>query len=68
LIELTGFDEKSAVQTERTLLLMRVFEIGLPIVLSVFSIFFVRAYPITEARAYEVKERLAARRAEGKSV
>ncbi len=62
LIELTGFDEKSAVQTERTLLLMRVFEIGLPIVLSVFSIFMVRAYPITEARAYEVKERLAARR------
>lgn len=63
LIHSTGFDEKVAVQSDRTLLLLRVFEIGLPIVLCLLSILLVRRYPITEARAYEIKQQLEARRA-----
>ncbi len=62
LIELTAFDEKSDIQTPRTLLLLRVFEIGIPIVLCVASFLLVRIYPLSEDRAYEVKRRLEARR------
>lgn len=63
LLEFTGFDQKVDVQTERTLLLMRVFEIGLPIGLCVISLLLVRKYPLNEKRAYEVKAQLDARRA-----
>jgi GPH family glycoside/pentoside/hexuronide:cation symporter len=62
LIEVTGFDQTSAVQADRTLLLLRVFEIGLPIGLCVGSLILVRMYPLTEARAYEIKSQLEARR------
>ncbi|MEM9374351.1 MAG: MFS transporter [Planctomycetota bacterium] len=62
LITMTGFDETSDTQTERTMLLMRVFEIGLPVGLCTLSLLLVRKYPLTEARAYEVKARLDVRR------
>ena len=61
LLEFTGFDQN--IETERTLLLMRVFEIGLPIGLCVFSLMLVRKYPLNEARAYEIKSKLDERRA-----
>lgn len=63
LLEFTGFDQTVEVQTERTLLLMRVFEIGLPIGLCVISLLLVRKYPLNEARAYEIKAKLDQRRA-----
>jgi len=62
IIEFTGFDQALDIQTERTLLLMRVFEIGLPIILCVASLLLVRHYPLTEARAYEIKNALDERR------
>jgi GPH family glycoside/pentoside/hexuronide:cation symporter len=62
LIELTGFDQKQTVQTEGTMLLMRAFEIGLPICLCVVSLVLVRFYPLTESRMYEIKAELDARR------
>lgn len=65
LIEVTGFDEQVSVQGDRTLLLLRVFEIGLPIALCVVSLLLIRAYPLSEERAYEIKRRLEQRRAGG---
>jgi len=62
LIAMTGFDEQSAAQTARTLLLLRVFEIGIPIALGAASLALVAKYPLSEARAYEVKQLLEARR------
>ncbi len=62
IIEMTGFDQTLQVQTEQTLLLMRVFEIGLPILLCLGSLVFIRMYPLTEARAYEIKSQLEERR------
>ena len=62
LIELTGFDEKADIQTDTTLLLLRVFEIGLPIGLCVISLLLIRMYPLNEARAYEIKDALKKRR------
>ena len=63
LLNFTGFDvEIGPVQSERTLFLMRLFDIGVPMVTSAIAIWFVASYPITEARAREVRAELEARR------
>ncbi|MEE4176609.1 MAG: MFS transporter [Bacteroides sp.] len=48
-------------QSPFTLLMMRVVEIGLPIMLSIFSIFFITRYALTEKRSHEIKELLRIR-------
>jgi hypothetical protein len=48
-------------QTPYTLLMMRVVEIGLPVLLSLFSMFFVIRYTLTEKRSHEIKELLKQR-------
>lgn len=50
-------------QTPYTLLMMRAVEIGLPLLLSLFSIFFVLRYSLTEKRSHEIKELLKQRNA-----
>ncbi|MCE7967294.1 MAG: MFS transporter [Leptolyngbya sp. PLA3] len=61
LIATTGFREKVDVQTPYTLLMLRVFEIGIPIALGLVSLALIRKYPLSEARAYEVKRELERR-------
>jgi glycoside/pentoside/hexuronide:cation symporter, GPH family len=51
-------------QSPVTLFRLRLVEIGLPLALSVVSIFLTLRYPLTEARCYEIKEALKQRRAE----
>jgi glycoside/pentoside/hexuronide:cation symporter, GPH family len=51
-------------QTPYTLLMMRVVEIGLPLLLSIFSIFFVMRYSLTEKRSHEIKELIRLRNLE----
>lgn len=51
-------------QTPYTLLMMRVVEIGLPILLSLFSMFFIVRYTLTEQRTLEIKELLKQRNLE----
>lgn len=51
-------------QTPYTLLMMRVVEIGLPLLLSIFSIFFVLRYSLTEKRSHEIKDLLKQRNLE----
>ncbi len=53
-------------QTPYTLLMMRVVEIGLPLLLSIFSIFFVLKYSLTEKRSHEIKELIRQRNLEFK--
>jgi GPH family glycoside/pentoside/hexuronide:cation symporter len=48
-------------QTPYTLFMMRVVEIGIPILLSLFSLFFVLKYTLTEKRSLEIKELLASK-------
>jgi hypothetical protein len=48
-------------QTPYTLLMMRVVEIGLPLLLSIFSVFFVLRYSLTEKRSHEIKDLLEQR-------
>jgi hypothetical protein len=51
-------------QSPYTLLMMRVVEIGLPLILSLFSIFFVLRYSLTEKRSHEIKDLLKQRNRE----
>jgi GPH family glycoside/pentoside/hexuronide:cation symporter len=51
-------------QTSKTLFWMRAIEIGLPLVLSVVSLAFTFAYPLSEKRVYEIKALLEERKAE----
>ena len=51
-------------QTPYTLLMMRVVEIGLPLLLSIFSIFFLLRYTLTEKRSHEIKDLLKKRNEE----
>jgi len=58
-------------QSPYTLLMMRVVEIGLPLLLSIFAIFFAMRYSLTEKRSHEIKELLRQRsleNGEGSSV
>jgi glycoside/pentoside/hexuronide:cation symporter, GPH family len=51
-----------SVQAPRTLLMLRIIEIGLPLVLSAISILLTLRYPLTEERCYEIKALLEARK------
>jgi Na+/melibiose symporter-like transporter len=51
------------IQSPYTLLMMRVVEIGLPMLLSIFSIFFILKYSLTEKRSHEIKDLLKKRNA-----
>lgn len=48
-------------QSPYTLFMMRAIEIGLPILLSIFSILFIFRYSLTEKRSHEIKELLKQR-------
>ena len=52
------------IQSPFTLLMMRIVEIGLPVLLSLLSIFFVLRYSLTEKRSHEIKELLKKRNEE----
>jgi GPH family glycoside/pentoside/hexuronide:cation symporter len=62
LLKFTGFNEKLAVQSDSTLFWLRFWEIGLPAVMCFFSAFLLTKYPLTEQRAYEIKDLLEKRR------
>jgi GPH family glycoside/pentoside/hexuronide:cation symporter len=63
LLEATGFEvELEGNQTERAILLMRIFDIMIPIVCSAIAIWVVVTFPITEKRANEVRQELERRR------
>jgi GPH family glycoside/pentoside/hexuronide:cation symporter len=63
LLNYTGFDvDLGGAQTAETIRQMRMFDAGIPALASIVAIWMVWAYPITEERAYEVRETLEARR------
>ncbi|MDT8342224.1 MAG: MFS transporter [Longimicrobiales bacterium] len=63
LLNATGFDVAlQGAQGARTITLMRAFDAFIPAATSLIAIWAVAAYPITEARAHEVREELERRR------
>lgn len=64
LLNATGFDvELDGEQTDRTLLLMRVFDIVIPMVTSAIAIWCIASYELGEKKANEVRTELERRRA-----
>jgi len=63
LLEATGFEvELEGAQTGTTLLLMRLFDILVPMIASAVAIWIVASYEITEEKAHEVRAELERRR------
>ncbi len=63
LLNATGFDVAlGGAQTERTLLLLRVFDVVIPMLTSAVAIWAIAAYPITEERAHATRVELERRR------
>jgi GPH family glycoside/pentoside/hexuronide:cation symporter len=63
LLNATGFDvELGGNQAARSITLLRIFDAGIPMVASAIAIWAVATFPITEAKAREVREELEARR------
>ena len=63
LLNATGFDVAlEGNQSEQTLFLMRVYDVVVPVVLSLLAILLIARYSITESKAYEVRAQLEERR------
>ncbi|HSV76237.1 MAG TPA: MFS transporter [Bacteroidales bacterium] len=54
-------------QSSHTLKMMRIVEIGVPVLLSIFSIIFILGYSLTDRRTMEIKDLLRARNQQQKS-
>lgn len=63
LLNATGFDvDLGANQSQQAILMMRLFDMGIPMLCSLVAIWAIYAYPLTEERAHEVRAALEARR------
>jgi len=64
VLNATGFDVAlGGAQSARTLYLLRVADVWIPFLASGVAIWVMMGYPLTEARAYEVRAELERRRA-----
>jgi GPH family glycoside/pentoside/hexuronide:cation symporter len=63
LLKVSGFDVAlKSQQTEHTLFLLRVFDVGIPILTSILALLIIMSYSISESRAFEIREELERRR------
>jgi len=62
MLNASGFAVEVGGQPERTLLLLRVFDVCVPLVTSALAILIMLTYPISERRAYEIRTELEVRR------
>jgi GPH family glycoside/pentoside/hexuronide:cation symporter len=63
LLNATGFDvDLGSGQSEHTIFMMRLFDMGIPMLCSLLAIWAIHSYPLTEERAHQVRESLEARR------
>jgi GPH family glycoside/pentoside/hexuronide:cation symporter len=63
MLNVSGFDVAlDEAQSERTLFLLRVFDVGVPLATSALAILIMTTYKITEQKAYEIRAELERRR------
>jgi GPH family glycoside/pentoside/hexuronide:cation symporter len=63
LLKVSGFDVAlGAGQADQTLYLLRVFDVGIPIVTSLIALWLIATYSITEEKAHEIRAELERRR------
>jgi len=68
LLNATGFrQELGLAQATDTLLWMRIFDVGIPIVTSIAAIFIIATFDISENKAYEIRGQVERRREERRS-
>jgi GPH family glycoside/pentoside/hexuronide:cation symporter len=66
LLKVSGFDVAlKAGQADQTLYLLRVFDVGIPIITSVIALWIIATYTITEEKAHEIRAELERRRGKG---
>lgn len=63
LLKASGFDEAlGAGQADQTLYLLRIFDVGIPIITSALALAIIATYTITEEKAHEIRTELENRR------
>ncbi len=63
LLKVSGFDVAlGAAQSEETLFLIRIFDVGIPIVTSLAALWIIATYKLTEAKVYDIRTQLEDRR------
>ncbi|MEO2049404.1 MAG: MFS transporter, partial [Pirellulales bacterium] len=63
MLKASGFDvELASAQSEQTLLLLRIFDVCVPLATSAIAIGIIATYEITETRAHEIRQELERRR------
>ena len=63
ILNVSGFDVAlTTAQPEKTLLLLRVFDVGVPLISSAIALWIISTYEISEAKAHEIREMLERRR------
>ncbi len=63
MLNASGFDVAlEGPQSDRTLLLLRLFDVGVPLITSALAVIIMFSYTITEQRAYEIRAELERRR------
>ncbi len=63
MLKASGFDvDLVGGQTERTMFLLRTFDVGIPIITSAIALFIIATYSLTETRAHEIRAELEQRR------
>jgi GPH family glycoside/pentoside/hexuronide:cation symporter len=63
MLKASGFDVAlGSGQSEKTLFLLRVFDVGVPLATSAIAIFIIATYKLTEERAHEIRAELEQRR------
>jgi GPH family glycoside/pentoside/hexuronide:cation symporter len=62
MLNVSGFDVELAAQTERTTFLLRLFDVGVPLLTSGLAVLIMLTYPISERKAAEIRKQLEERR------
>ena len=63
LLKVSGFDVAlGAAQAEETLLMIRLFDVGIPIVTSLAALWIIASYKLTETKVYDIRTQLEDRR------
>jgi GPH family glycoside/pentoside/hexuronide:cation symporter len=62
MLNASGFDVAIESQSETTLFMLKVFDVGVPLITSALALVIMATYPIGEDRAYEIREELERRR------
>ena len=62
MLKASGFNEQLTEQSENTMFMLRIFDVGVPLATSAIALIVIYKYTISEERAHEIRMKLEARR------